>query len=89
MRSGSTPSRCAASALQIRIAAAWSTFICAQCHLLYGNANGRFDALGSRRNAASRGSGNAACGKCAATVLNPDHSRAISSRCSSIVRPSA
>ena len=70
-------------------AAAWSTFICAQCHLLYGKANGRFVALGSRMNAASRGSGNAAWGTCAATALNPAHRRAISSRCSSSERPSA
>ena len=45
--------------------------------------------LGSRRNAASRGSGNAAWGKCDATALKPAHRRAISSRCSSSERPSA
>jgi len=48
--------------LVIRIAAAWSTFICAQCHLLYGNAIGRLSGLGSRIHSAVRGVGNAACG---------------------------
>ena len=70
------------------MAAAWSTFICEQCHLLYGNAIGRLSGPGSRIDAADRGSRNAACGKRPAAALNPAHSSAISSRCSSSVRRS-
>ena len=88
-RSGGTPWARAASTEQTRIAAAWSTFHCDVCHLLYGKAIGRLAGPGVRISSAVIGWRFHASGFWAATALKRAHSPATVAAWSSGDCPSA
>ena len=68
-------------------AAAWSTFHCEQCHLVYGAASIGFFADGCSRNSGGTGSRRHASGLAAAVRLNADHSSAVARAFSATVSP--
>ena len=69
-RSCGTPARSAASVEHSTNPAAWSTFHCEQCHLVYGAASIGFFADGCSRNSGATGSRRHASGLSAAVRLN-------------------
>ncbi len=88
-RSSGTPARSAASVEHSTNAAAWSTFHCEQCHLVYGAASIGLSGDGCSRNSVLTGSRRHASGFAAATRLNAAHSSAVACAFSATVSPRA